>query len=191
MQGWLHDPVFMPFYHGTGYVVAANTPEGLDRLHRHELNDPESNYETLSTPEQFRQTMPDGVLTGEFPGWKGWYKSEGCGWAHARKALVSTAKEAERLGVKFITGLNEGRVTSLLYRNSDVAGVKTEDGQEHHASRTILCTGANTPQILDMKGQLRPTAWTLAHIKIEIVSEPPCSIQHRERIFHAAGRRQS
>jgi sarcosine oxidase / L-pipecolate oxidase len=166
MRGWLHDPVFKPFYHATGYVVAANSPEGLERLRKHEMNDPESNYEDLSTPAQFRKTMPDGVLTGDFPGWRGWYKSDGCGWAHARKALVSASEEAKRLGVKFVMESPAGKVTSLLYNDNDVVGAQTAGGQEHRAARTFLCTGANAPQILDVKGQLRPTAWTLAHIKM-------------------------
>jgi sarcosine oxidase/L-pipecolate oxidase len=168
MHGWRHDPVFSPFYHATGYVVAANTPEGIKRVKRHEAKDPGSSYEDLDRAEQFRETMPEGVLTGDFPGWKGWYKSSGCGWAHARKALVSAAKEAERMGVKFLTGSPMGEVMALLYEDGDVVGARTMDGEEHRAVRTILCTGANTPQLLDVKGQLRPTAWTLAHIKVTL-----------------------
>lgn len=58
--------------------------------------------------------MPDGVLTGGFPGWKGWHKSTGAGWVHARKALVSAAMEAQRLGVRLVTGSPQGQVTSLI-----------------------------------------------------------------------------
>lgn len=110
--------------------------------------------------------MPEGVLTGDFPGWKGWAKKDGRGWVHARKALVSAAMEAQRLGVKLVTGSPHGQVTSLLYEDGDIKGAFTADGQQHRAERTILCAGANAPQLLDMKNQLRPTAWTLAHIKM-------------------------
>jgi len=48
--------------------------------------------------------MPEGVLTGLFPGWKGGFKRTEAGWVSARGALMSAFREAERLGVKFITG---------------------------------------------------------------------------------------
>ena len=44
--------------------------------------------------------MPEGVLTGDFPNWRGWSKAEGAGWCHARNALVAAASEAEKQGVK-------------------------------------------------------------------------------------------
>lgn len=114
--------------------------------------------------------MPEGVLTGEFPGWKGWWKKEGAGWVHAKKAMVSAAKEAERLGVKFVGG-EQGEVVELVYAEGeeikgDVVGVKTKDGKVHLAERIILSAGANCPNLIDFKDQLRPTAWTLAHIKM-------------------------
>ncbi|KKY18366.1 putative fructosyl amine:oxygen oxidoreductase [Phaeomoniella chlamydospora] len=164
------DPVFKQYYHPHGYVVAASSPDALNRLEHEELPEDKSEYIPLETAEDFRKTMPKGVLTGEFPGWKGWWKKTGAGWVHARKALVSASKEAERLGVKFITGSPQGNVTSLIYseghQNGEVLGATTEDGKEHLATRTILCAGATAPRLLDVKNQLRPTAWTLAHIKM-------------------------
>jgi sarcosine oxidase / L-pipecolate oxidase len=166
-RAWETDPVFKPYYHDTGYVIAASKPENIKELQvREGAGDPNNGFEALDNAEDFRKTMPDGVLTGEFPGWKGWHKKDGCGWVHARKALVAAAMEAQRLGVKLVTGSPHGAVVSLLYEDGDVKGVKTADGNEHRADRTILCAGANAPQLLDMKDQLRPTAWTLAHIKM-------------------------
>lgn len=126
-----------------------------------------SGWVRLSSKADFQATMPEGVLTGEFPGWQGWWMKKGSGWVHARKAMESAAREAERLGVHFITGEQQGKVEGLLYdEDGSVRGVKTADGVEHRAERTILCAGANADSILDMKQQLRPTAWTLAHIKM-------------------------
>lgn len=80
--------------------------------------------------------MPEGVLTGKFPKWRGWYKSSGSGWVHARKALLAAAKESERLGVRFVRGWDEGRVIEILMNeNGDVIGAKTADGEEHLADR--------------------------------------------------------
>lgn len=167
MDGWNNDPVFKPYWHETGVITAASRPDLVDELEREENPTPERGYIELNTASDFRKTMPEGVLTGEFPNWKGWFKPKGAGWVHARKALLSAATEAQRLGANLITGGSRGTVTKLLFDASgDVKGAETADGQKHLADHTILCAGANAPQLLDMKDQLRPTAWTLAHIKM-------------------------
>ncbi|KAF2764067.1 fructosyl amine:oxygen oxidoreductase [Teratosphaeria nubilosa] len=165
-KAWETDPVFKPFYHETGYVIAASKPENIRDLEETEQPTPERGFTPLNSAEDFRKVMPEGVLTGDFPNWKGWWKQEGCGWVHAKKALVSAATEAARLGVHFITGSPQGNVKFLLIENGDVRGAVTEDGKQHRADRTILCAGACAGQLVDMKDQLRPTAWTLAHIQM-------------------------
>ncbi|KAF4971010.1 hypothetical protein FSARC_2113 [Fusarium sarcochroum] len=165
-QGWIHDPVFSPYCHNTGYVLSGSTPESIKQVIEDEIGDKIHEYVPLNTAEEFRKTMPPGVLTGDFPGWKGFYKSEGAGWVHARKALTSAFEESERLGVKFITGSPEGQVESLLFEEGDVRGAKTADGKEHRAGRTILSAGASAELFLDFENQIRPTAWTLGHIQM-------------------------
>lgn len=165
-KGWLNDPVFSPYYHDTGIVVAGSSPESLKHVLESDIRGHESEFTKFDSPEAFRGCMPDGVLTGGFPKWQGWFKAEGAGWVHARKALVSAYAEAERLGAKFITGSPQGEVVSLLQSDGDVHGVKTADGKEHTADRTILAVGASAPQLIDFENQLRPTAWTLGHIKM-------------------------
>ena len=59
-----------------------------------------------------------------------------------------------------------GKVDKLIYEANDVKGAVTADGKQHRADRVILAAGANANAIFDMKDQLRPTAWTLAHIKM-------------------------
>ncbi|CAK4031755.1 fructosyl amine:oxygen oxidoreductase [Lecanosticta acicola] len=103
-KAWDSDPVFKPFYHETGYVMAASQPKHIQELYEEEQPTVERGYVELNTAEDFRKTMPQGVLTGDFPNWKGWFKKDGCGWVHARKALVAAALEARRLGAKLITG---------------------------------------------------------------------------------------
>lgn len=144
--------------------MAANTPLGLKYLDESGISELPG-FKHLGNADDFRKTMPSGVLTGEFPNWQGWYREHDSGWVHARKAMVSAATEAQRLGVKFVTG-SSGDVTSLVYADGDAAGVKTADGSEHHADRIILSAGANADGLLDFKNQLRPTAWTLMHIKM-------------------------
>ena len=80
--------------------------------------------------------------------------------------MESAAREATRLGVKFVTGEGVGRVNGLIYGISDIKGAKTADGESHLADRTIICAGANAAALFDLRDQLRPTAWTLAHIRM-------------------------
>jgi len=149
--------------------MAASDPENVKQLYEDEQCTPENGFVEVNTAEEFRKLMPKGVLTGDFSNWKGWYKSSGAGWVHARGALVAAAKEAQRMGVELV----ESKVMSLIIEDNDVRGAKTEDGKEWRADRTILCAGANAPQLIDMKDQLRPTAWTLAHIKM---TEEECKL---------------
>lgn len=166
MEGWLHDPVFKSHYHETGFIAAASSLANITKLQQQVQEDKKSDFNYLSTPEDFRKAMPEGVLTGDFPGWWGWEKKTGAGWVHARNTLISAAAEAKRLGVTFITGSPQGHVTSFVYEQGDIKGAKTADGKDHRADRTILCAGASAIELLDFKDQLRPTAWTLAHIKM-------------------------
>lgn len=167
IEAWKNDPVFREFYHETGYVISATKSENVKHLWETEHPTPERGFTELNDAEAFQKTMPKGVLTGDFPGWKGWYKPPGSGWVSAYKALTAAAQEAERLGAKLICGSRHGSAVELICGNDgDVRGAKTADDREHLADFTILCAGANAPQLLEMKDQLRPTAWTLAQINL-------------------------
>ena len=146
--------------------MAGHTPALIEHIRDSEIYPSESDFVKLETADDFRKTMPEGVLTGSFPGWKGWLKKNDCGWIHARKAMSSAFREAERLGVTFITGSPQGNAVSLVYSHGDVVGARTEDGTVHHADRVIVAAGAGTDRLLDMEKQLRATAWTLCHIKM-------------------------
>lgn len=166
MRGWKNDPVFQPYFHETGFIVSGHTPALIQHIKEDEIDPSDAEFVSLETAEDFRKTMPPGVLTGSFPGWKGWLSKSGAGWIHAQKAMVSAYIEAQRLGAKFITDTPSGKVISLLYENGDVAGAQTEDGISHLADHIILAAGAGSDRLLDFKKQLRPTAWTLCHIKM-------------------------
>jgi sarcosine oxidase/L-pipecolate oxidase len=168
-ETWLQDPLFKDYYHETGYILAASDSENIEAILREDQPTPENGFREINSAEEFRKLMPEGVLTGDFPNWRGWSKAEGAGWCHARNALVAAASEAEKQGVKIV----QSKVTSLIVEDDDVKGARSEDGKEYRADRTILCAGANAPQLIDMKDQLRPTAWTLAHIAM---TEEECKL---------------
>lgn len=164
-NAWKTDAVYRPFYHPTGFIMAGVSEEALKEVDDY-LKTCKDGMRLLSSASDFQATMPEGVLTGSFPNWKGFIRTSGAGWVFARAALEAAYTEATRLGVRFITGEVRGRVTNLIYEGSDVVGAMTADNIEHRADRTILCAGANSDGLLDFERQLRPTAWTLAHIKM-------------------------
>jgi sarcosine oxidase/L-pipecolate oxidase len=166
LQGWKTDPVFKPFFHETGIIFSGSTPALIQHIKEEEVDSSEGEFIALETAQDFRNTMPPGVLTGDFPLWKGWFSKSGAGWIHARKAMVSAYSEAKRLGTKFIVGDPVGNVVALMYQDGDVIGARTADGTVHRADHVILAAGAGSDRLLDFKKQLRPTAWTLSHIRM-------------------------
>ncbi|CAI7595841.1 unnamed protein product [Penicillium pancosmium] len=166
LGGWTNDPVFKQYFHETGFIVSGSTPEIIQHIKQEDIETSQGDFIALETAEDFRKTMPPGVLTGEFPGWKGWFSQKGAGWIHARKAMISAYTEAKCLGAKFITGTPHGNVVALVYEAGDIIGARTADDVIHRADHTILAAGAGSDRLLDFKKQLRPTAWTLSHIQM-------------------------
>lgn len=164
---WKNDPLFQPYYHDTGLLMSASTTVGLERLGVRVRPQDDPNLVELSQPEEFRRLAPSGVLQGGFPNWRGYFTRSGAGWAHARDALVAAVREAQRLGVKFVTGSPEGKVITLIFEHNDVRGAVTADGTIWRADQTFLCAGASAGQFLDFQQQLRSTAWTLVHIALD------------------------
>ncbi|KAI1407643.1 fructosyl amine:oxygen oxidoreductase [Hypoxylon sp. FL1857] len=178
-RAWLEDLVYKPYYHRTGYVMAASSDPAHAALLK-DIKGHEHEYQSVNSAEEFRNTMPKGVLTGDFEGWRGFAKQSGAGWVFAKGAIIAAKTEAENLGVHFITG-QKGNATELLFSDGAqsealgkekhdgpgiLEGVETADGTIHKADTTILASGANADFLLDFKSQLRPTAWTLAHIRM-------------------------
>ncbi|KAJ4312686.1 hypothetical protein N0V94_007328 [Neodidymelliopsis sp. IMI 364377] len=167
MKAWKHDPLFSPFYHATGFIDAAVSDAAYERCVEYAKGE-QATLVQLDTKEDFQKTMPAGVLQGDFPGWRGFWKQGGAGWVFASGSMKAMHTEAIKLGVQFVTGDPAGKVEALLL-NSDgtvVSGARTADGMSHTAKHTILAAGASSDRLLDFKGQLRPTAWTLAHIPL-------------------------
>jgi sarcosine oxidase/L-pipecolate oxidase len=167
MRAWKHDPLFSPFYHPTGFINAAVSDAAYARC----LDYARSEHVplvSLNSPADFKKTMPDGVLQGDLPGWRGFWKQTGAGWVFASGAIRAMHAGALRLGVKFVTGAPHGCVDELLFSpaHDAVLGARTADGVTHTATHTILAAGANSDRLLDFHQQLRPTAWTLAHVPL-------------------------
>jgi sarcosine oxidase/L-pipecolate oxidase len=167
MQKWHTDPLFSPFYHETGFIMAAATPSGYKSCLEYQETE-NADLTALNSAEDFKSTMPAGVLTGPFPGWKGFWKRKGAGWVEASKAVRAMYDEATKRGVSFICSPTTGLVSRLIYSTTSpsVSGAITSDGKSHLGSTVILAAGANAAQLLDFEEQLVPKAWTLAHVPL-------------------------
>lgn len=167
MEAWKHDPLYKPFYHDTGFIMAACGNDAYKQCIRYAKAE-QAKLIPLDTKEGFHSTMPEGVLTGMFPEWRGFWKDGGAGWVFASGTLKAIHTEATKLGVEFVTGFPEGKVEALMYSptRDTILGARTADGIEHTAKQVILAAGASSDLLLDFKKQLRPTAWTLAHLPL-------------------------
>ena len=163
---WKTDPIYQPHYHPTGFIYAAAEKAGYEKVRESVKAHPE-NWTELSNAQAFHQTMPNGVLTGDFSGWKGFLRKRNAGWVAARETMKDLHAECIKLGVDFQTNIT-GRVTELLCsdKRTDIIGARTADGTAHHADRIILSAEASSDLLLDFQKQLRPTAWTLAHLPL-------------------------
>jgi sarcosine oxidase/L-pipecolate oxidase len=86
---------------------------------------------------------------------------------------MAAFRGAERLKVEFFTG-PKGNITKLIKKDEDIIGALTANGTTHLADTTILAAGTQALNLLDMKDQLRPIVWTLAHIKTSLAACKLC-----------------
>ncbi|CDK26269.1 unnamed protein product [Kuraishia capsulata CBS 1993] len=166
LELWKTDPIFNPHYHPVGFIYAASSKATLDEktervqhLLKHEYRD----YEYLDTPEKFKKHIP--VLTGDLPGWRGYFLNQDDGWLEARNAFVSTFRECKRLGVKFTFGA-DGDIGGLLEEEGNALGIVTKNGKQFRGDRIVITAGANAISVLDFKDQIQAKCFTLAHIKV-------------------------
>jgi sarcosine oxidase/L-pipecolate oxidase len=103
MSKWYHDPLFSPFYHDTGFIIAAASPTAYQSCLSYQSSET-APLTPLNTASDFHVTMPAGVLTGPFPNWRGFWKKTGAGWVQASAVLVAMYNEAKRLGVNVRAG---------------------------------------------------------------------------------------
>lgn len=163
---WKSDPTYQPYYHPTGFIYAAVGKDAFKMVEEATKEYP-ANWKPLRSAAEFKATMPSGPLTGQMPGWKGFLRSERAGFVEAERAMEATRLEATILGAKFVSG-DSGKIASLIFNEdkTDVIGAEAANGTKHTADQVILSAGAGSNGLLDFKKQLRPTAWTLAHIPL-------------------------
>ncbi|ETI24904.1 hypothetical protein G647_04274 [Cladophialophora carrionii CBS 160.54] len=90
------------------------------------------------------------------------------GIAVADKACRFVLYKAKDLGVRFILHHESGRFVAFCYDEAGkVIGIKTNDGQKHHASKVIMACGGWTPSLLpELDGICETTAGSVIMLKI-------------------------
>lgn len=82
--------------------------------------------------------------------------NENAGWVEPLGAMRALERECKRLGVKFTSGVG-GTVVELLQDQDgkSVMGVRTRDGRNWIADKTIIAAGCYSDTLLDFKNQLQ------------------------------------
>ncbi|KAJ5716331.1 FAD dependent oxidoreductase [Penicillium malachiteum] len=166
IEAWRSWPMFNGLYHVPGWILSAanlSIPfvegsietckklgvQGLERL----------------TPEQIRSRFP--VVKGLLDGWNVNVYNPTAGWVAAGQALECMTTVAQQQGVEYISG-EKGYVRKLVLHDSSLEckGVICADGTRHDADLVIIATGAWTPSLIDLQGQLTAKGHGVAHIQL-------------------------
>ncbi|KAL4922133.1 FAD dependent oxidoreductase [Aspergillus aurantiobrunneus] len=166
IAAWTDWPLFKGLYHVPGWILSAanlsvpfvqGSIETCTRLGVKGL-------ETLER-SQIRERFP--VVTGALDGWNINVWNPTAGWARAMDALQRLASAAMQNGVQYVSG-EEGYIRKLLYSDDgrECTGAVAADGTTYTAELIVLATGAWTPSLIDLQGQLTAKGHSVAHIQL-------------------------
>ncbi|KAG8624572.1 hypothetical protein KVT40_007639 [Elsinoe batatas] len=166
-------PLWGPYFHQTGYVVAATgraPQKAVDHL-EHALSSVSSHpafasdIRRLSGAKDFKKYT--WQYSGPLTGFKGYYNRL-AGYAHSADTLKGIWEHLARRGVKFVLGEEAGKVVELLYDDrSQCCGIKTGDGRTHTAGLTICAAGAwGASLVPDMAKFVVAKCWSVAHVQL-------------------------
>lgn len=148
VKAWRDDPLFQDHFHQTGWVVTSSDPAKLSTWKGHDS----ASTGLLSADELNRKIPQLQYLQACSADWLGAWNAQN-GWVAAKDALRDVGREAQRLGIRFVTGPT-GHVVDLNQTPGGRVRVKTLDGKTREADRVIICVGAWIDKLVDMKGQI-------------------------------------
>lgn len=171
MEAW-KEPFFAPFYAERG-ILMLNSPaaeqKAKDSMNKafssikHHAGFPSEALSKISSGDEIRSRVPQ--LQGKMDGWGGYSNSHG-GYVLAGRAMARLHIACKEMGVKFFLGA-AGQAVALLRDGRKCVGVRTQSGETHRASRTILCLGAHAASLLPSIGpQITAKAWSVAHLQL-------------------------
>ena len=192
MEGW-RTPLFGPYYHQTGYVVAAtgraphkaveHLEKALSTIKDHPTFAPE--IRQLNGNKDFKAHT--WQYTGPLTGFRGYFNRI-AGYAHSADALKGIWEHLAGRGVEFVMGESAGKVVELLFSSDSTPfaasstgtgperrssggrqciGVKTADGKHHLANLTICALGAYSASLIPSLGNFTTArCWSVAHVQL-------------------------
>lgn len=172
IEGW-KTPLFGPYYHQTGYVVAT-TGRAPQKAIEH--------LEKALSSIQDDQTFAPGIrrlegakdfkdytwqYSGPLTGFKGYFNRL-AGYAHSADTLKGIWEHCGSIGIKFMLGESAGKVTKLLYSGKKCSGLETADGKRHKAVLTIVALGAHGASLIPGLGKFSVArSWSVAHVQLD------------------------
>ncbi|KAG9854958.1 oxygen oxidoreductase, partial [Aureobasidium melanogenum] len=177
IEAW-KTPLFGPYFHQTGYIVAttgAAPPEAIHHLQA-ALETIQANpvFESKITPLTGKKEFQDFAwqFSGPLNGFQGYFNRL-AGYAHSSNALHGIWLHLAANGVKFILGDRAGKVQELLYDsasspvNRRCIGVRTADGKIHYSKTTICALGAHAASLIPSLGRFTMArCWSVAHVQL-------------------------
>lgn len=175
IQAW-KTPLFGPYYHQTGYIVATtgrapqkatdHLQHALRSIATHPVFSP--GIKSLNSSNDFRDLA--WQFTGPLSGFTGYF-NQLAGYAHSSNAMRGVWSHLAARGVKFVLGDSQGRATGLLYSSQSTSrrctGVRTADSQTHTASTVIVALGPWVASLLPAVGHsVVARCWSVAHVQL-------------------------
>lgn len=168
MKEWRENPLFAPYYHEVGYLLAnsPSAPEKAKKTLAKSLSSISQHpaFAGQITPLESRQDIKSvaPVFTGPM-NWRGYFNRL-AGYAHSADALKATYAACCDRGVVFQLG---DAAASLVYEGPHCRGVTTASGKRHDADIVILTLGASVASLLpSVAPQITAKAWSVAHVQL-------------------------
>ncbi|KAI6254629.1 hypothetical protein MCOR27_006144 [Pyricularia oryzae] len=140
------DPLWKPYFHKTGVYWICRSDYAKEVMAHHRAAG--RGDDIVAVPIDEAKKLYGGIFKdADYSGAKEVLVNHASGWAAAGDCLRAVTRRAVELGVRYVVA--ETAVLELDGRGG-CRGVRTTDGRTLTADRTILCTGAYTPKLLEL-----------------------------------------
>ena len=147
-------------FHETGVLVASRHPMRSGGFEH-------DSWQLLLRRGHHPERFDAQSLAHRFPAWStgayvdGFYHGVG-GFAESGRVVEWLLREAERAGVRIVTGR---RAMALIERGGRVVGVEDETRDAHTADHVVVAAGAWTGKLLGFQHEIRATGHPVLHIR--------------------------
>lgn len=142
---WRVNHLWRPFYHETGIYWMSRTGFAQQVIDNFKALGRDA--ELYALPVEEARELYGGIFdSADYEGIDKVLINKTSGWAAAKDALQAGIRRVIDMGVKYVTA----EVDMLeIDGETRCVGVRTDDGRTITADRTILCSGAFTPMLLE------------------------------------------